>query len=352
MISLAGYSSPNQSAIDIPSPNKGEQAMIANLRSAIEQSHYLREQVLKKKIFIGAGISGCKAFQESFESGYNVLLTWQWLDEMENLAKGTIVVVPEHAINSIFKDNFKKLEEQCIKFITIDGVLHTRTLENIQNEDATLITASTELIVMLGGDTQQEDGKWVLYDETMANKLVSKIPIEKNTLILNGPRTGKYRNINGSNVIDETAHRTTIDYITQLVNNASIDKPWHIEDFNFSKNSLWGPVLKFCVNNPETILVLPGESTSMISEALTLGIKPVIHLHIAMTKTSAQYVLNMAEKSKVFLYSDIDLNSVLSQELYRQEAVPIQDGKIIQCLSEIMQYETSRQNLKSSILYK
>ena len=284
----------NNAFADIKSPNVGEQAMIENLRLAINQDTNLKN----KKIIIGAGNSGCKAFQERHAvDEIRLLLTWQWLEEMEKLKPDTIIVAPKHAIDK----NFHKMKKN-IKLITIDGVLHSKNLSNIQKENSDLIDKGTEIIVMLGGDTEQQNGKWKLYNEKMANILIKKLPKNQNILILNGPRTGKHRIDNGAIVIDEAAHKTSTDYVTEFVlNNSKDNKFWKIEDFRFAEKSLWGPALKFCVNNPKVILALPGESTSMISESLSLGIRPVIYKHKAMTKTSKKYVNSLIKEGLAIL---------------------------------------------------
>lgn len=313
----------NTSFADITSPNLGEQAMVNNLRAAIEANPYLKSQ----KIVIGAGISGCEAFKLLPEPGVtNILLTWQWLEQMKDLAQDTIIVVPEHALD----ENFNSIQAK-VRIIKIDGVLHSRTLNNIAKEKSELINQSTELIVMLAGDTQQQDGTWKLYTQQMVSELIRALPTDKNILFLNGARTGKYKNIDGIITLDEMAHKTKIDNITQFVIEASINKPWKVIDFKFGQDSLWGAALKFCLDNPKALLILPGESTSMISEALTLGIRPIIYKHGAMTSTSERYINNLVNQGKVILYS----NNINKTE-YRQEPLELQENKIIRDLGCIL----------------
>jgi hypothetical protein len=300
---------------DIPTSNSGEQNMIRTLRAAIDANKNLKSQ----KIIIGAGNSGCKAFQKPDEKGgINILMTWQWLDAMKNLANGTIVVMPEHAVD----DNFQSIKDK-VKLIKIKGVLHTKTFENIQQENADLINKKTDLIVMLAGDTEQQDDSWLLYTPEMANELITTLPQGLNILFLNGPRTGKHKRVDNSILIDKTAHRTTTDVVTQYIIDLATNKPWTIVDFKFGSKSVWNAALKFCLDNPKTILVLPGETTSMISEARSVGIRPAIYKHKAMTKTSEKYVDSLISNHEASLYPELPIGNTLQPPLKAQQDIVI-----------------------------
>lgn len=311
------------SKADVASNNAGEQAMISNLRTLIDSDPFFKNI----SINIGAGISGSKEFAKlNGGSALNVLLTWQWLDEMKNLKSGTVVVAPEHAINQDFNSIRSK-----VKIITINGVLHNRTIENIQKENSALIPAKTKIIFMLAGDTQQGDGSWVLFDKNTAKKIVSKLPKNSNIIILNGPRTGKHIKENNTIKVDEHAHRDKFDIITEeVLTISSSNKSWTVSDFKYGQNSLWGPALKFCLENSDVILVLPGESTSMISEALSLGIKPVIYNHKAMAPTSLAYVKSLIKTGQASAYPDFGLG------LRRQKPVANQNILIIDALKAMI----------------
>ncbi len=280
---------------DVPTENNGEKAMIACLRSVINEDPELKT----KAIILGAGKSGAEAFKTPpLSKEKHVLLTWQWLDPMNHLAPGTIVVAPEHALNKDFD-----LIRNKVTLIPIQGVLHTRTKESTAKEETTGIFKNTHIIVMLGGDTEQPDGSWKPYAIKDAETLLQSLPKDKNILFLNGPRTGKHKiDHDGRLVIAPDAHRTEIDSVTQYVMDQCVQRPWHVNDFKFGEPSLWGSALKTCAENMDIILILPGESTSMISEALTLGIHPVIYTHPAMTNTSLNYVKQLNTRQQITLY--------------------------------------------------
>lgn len=313
----------NIAIADISTPNQGEQDMIKQLRSLVNQDKTLAV----KNISIGAGVTGAQAFiTAGMTSITHILLTWQWLNEIKNVAPGTVIVVPHHALD----DNFKKIERK-VHIIPIDGVLHSKNFESIQKEDTSPIDPNTKIIVMLAGDVQQRDGNWTIYDNNMARGFIDKLPTDREILILNGPRTGKHIMTENGITVDSSAHRTKVDYVTQFIKNSSLGKKWQVADFIYGKPSLLNAALKFCLEHRKTILVLPGESTSMISEALSLGIKPVIYEHRAMTNTSRLYVEKLLEDNRVYLYPQFAGN-----ERYRQRPTKPQGEVVIKALHKIL----------------
>ncbi len=311
------------SIADIPASNVGEQAMIGSLRSAI----YLNTDLRSKNIVLGAGMTGCQAFQKSAPQGaLHVLITSQYLETMKNLATGTVVVMPEHAVN----DNVNAMRDR-IHLITIQGVLHSRTLERINNEDAALIDNSTRLVVMLAGDTEQQNGTWQPYTTEMVAELLNSLPKDRPVLLLSGPRTGRHKIVRGNLVLDETAHRSGIDEITRYVMQTAVNRPWKVVDFKFGTDSLWGAVLKFCLNNPHVVLILPGESTSMISEALSSGIRPAIYQHPAMTVLSEKYVDELVKQHKATPYPLLP-----RAEETKQLPVEPQEKKVVDTLVQLL----------------
>lgn len=307
-------------SVDIDTPNKGEQQMIQSLRYQIQNDSLLSS----KKIIIGSGHSGCEAFKAPLASTHRILLLWQWLDALKEIANDIILIIPKHAID----ERFSTLIERGQKIITIDGVLHGKTIEYISHYSAPegTIDPRTNFIVMLAGDTEQSDGSWIKYNREMLSTLIQQLPKEQKLLFLNGPRTGKYLE-NGSQV-DAEAHRTTTDYITQHV--IQQNQPlWVVEDFKYGQPSLWDAALKFCFSNTNVGLILPGESTSMICEALSLGIKPIIYQHNAMTTTSIAFVQGLISENQAIPIEQIDLKALPTTSNFYQEPLPDQILNII-----------------------
>lgn len=299
---------------EIPTTNTGEHGMIDAFINKAKKDKVLST----KQITVGAGISGAKAFKKKSE-GMQVLFTWQWLDEMKELHEDTIIVVPRHAVN----ENFKQL--QCRR-IEIEGVLHTTTIESIHQEDLSLLPIEPEIIVMLGGDTQQENGEWKTFTKEHLSILLSALDPQKKILFLNGPRTGKFiANKEGKLEEDKAAHRLSTDHISAELILQTVKNCWAFSDFKFGTPSLWKPALKYCLENTNVVLVLPGESTSMISESLSLGIKPSVYSHSAMTKVSMQYLKNLQKDDLITIFPDVS-------EIQKQEPIPDQIHQIIESL--------------------
>ncbi len=312
---------------DIPAGNVGEQAMMRTLRYAIDMNEDLRSY----NIVLGAGMAGCQAFKKPARKGtLHVLITWQFLDVMKNLAKGTVVIMPEHAID----DNINAIKDN-IHLITIHGVLHSRTQKSIQKANSALIDEKTRLIVMLAGDTEHQDGKWQRYTTAMVSGLIASLPQDRSILFLSGPRTGKYQEVGDRVMIDEMAHRSGTDVITRYVMEQSVNKPWKVVDFKFDRVSLWSAALKFCLDHPQTVLILPGESTSMISESLSLGIRPAIYQHPAMAALSKKYIDSLVKHHQATEYPILPAAGET-----RQQPLELQEKKVVAALLLLLAKKT------------
>ena len=316
-------------AQDIPTHNKGEQAMIQSIRTAIDQATNL------PLVRVGAGQSGAQAFQKPSPAGVtSLLVSWQWLERMDTLAPGTVVVLPEHALDEHAQEVVRKNK---LHLILIEGVLHGRRFATLSQEPPLPLSAlakeSFQYIVMLGGDTEQLDGTWALYTPQMANDLLQRLPSKAPILILNGPRTGKYQSVQPL-VENKEAHRTQTDPLTGFVQEQARGRPWSVIDFKFGPEgqpplSYWGSALKYCLEHPETILVLPGESTSMISEALSLGLHPAIFVHSAMTAPSRRYVAHLVKRGQATLFPAIPTQR-------HQDPVPLQEPIVVEKLKTVV----------------
>lgn len=315
---------------DIESPLNGEKDMIKHLRTIVDQQ--LPEKA--SGIVIGAGVSGAQAFQQAPEENKkNVLLTWQWLDAIKDMADGTTIVVPIHAVHS--SPQFSSVMHR-FHFIYIEGVLHTTSKELVMKADSSAIEdINPDMIVMLPGDTQQADGSWKIYTKDMAKEFLTKLPEDKKILFLNGPRTGKYQYDETSNMcLDEDGkplenrgvHREITDAITQTILDKN-NENWTMLDFRYGQTSAWIPALKFLMEHESVPLILAGESTSMISEVMTLGLKSILIAHDVMTTTSYWYLRQLSENNRAFIFPN-----GLKQETYHQDPTPSQEKEIIQQL--------------------
>ena len=234
-----------------------------------------------------------------------MLLVWQWLDGLQGITKDTWVVVPEHALDDRFKG---------LNILPIEGVLHNKKKQDFDDVDTSTIPDGTQMIVMLAGDTQQEDVSWKLYTTDALVEFVKLLPVEQKILFLNGPRTGKFLPFVGDKLEeDKLAHRDGTDHITKALEQFKCDNEnWQVRDFKYGQKSLWPSAIKYCMEHPETILVMAAESTSMISELLSLGIKPVLYQHDAMTETSKCYVKILVRNDQATQFSELAASNQLS----------------------------------------
>jgi hypothetical protein len=323
---------------DIVSPNAGEMAMMSSMRTVIDNNNILKS----KNIILGAGVSGVEAFKNPAAGDtIHILLTWQWLNSMKELAKGTIIVVPSHAIDK----NFKAIEDE-MRIIPIQGVLHTKTVESVRQADVSKINKGTKFIVMLAGDTQREDGTYAMYTIPMVDDLIKYLPTDEHILFLNGPRTGKFKEVNGKLAIDDQAHRNKIDAITKYVIEKSAGTKWEVRDFKYDEQSLWDPALKYYLDTSSTILILPGESTSMISEVHALGIRPAIYKHPAMTDSTVKYVDQLISKDQATLYPNLP-----TEENRMQEPIEPQENVVVRELGSIFSQEEINKGVYKRISY-
>lgn len=263
----------------LPTPNKGEQEMLSSLEDLLPDVD----------VILAAGTAGCEALKKAPPEGSrNVLLTWQWLDAMKDLAPGTVVVIPTHAIDARIQGLAKA---KPLILIPIQGVLHGKTLDKVRKAEdlvkSLALPTRPKMIVMLGGHAQQEDGSWKAYTPEAADQdLFAHLPKGKVILFLGGPRTDR-------------GVPADADSITKRLGQHK-NKNWILKD---SQGPTWDAVLRYCLENKDVILVLPSESTSMISAALSLGIVPRIAHNPAMTATSARYVDQLVRAKQAVLFS-------------------------------------------------
>lgn len=212
-----------------------------------------------------------------------------------------IIALPKHSINDEFR---RKIENSKTQLIETVGVSHNLSREELEVEAAKikdLIPSNGKYIaVILGGDAPTPKGEMLYYTKDSAIKLgdfLSKKIKEEDLclLILNGPRTGKHNPRTGE--VNQEAHRNgNIDYVTKAFvealesNGLKEGKSFILFDFQFGQSSYYKPVLGTILLNKGKILV-PGESTSMISESIdNLPCAVTIYLHEAMNEVHRAHV--------------------------------------------------------------
>lgn len=287
----------------------------------------IKEDVLKalkneKVIVLGAGEGGVQGIQQ--------------LSTMPNLtiALSSHMYLPSYSDDVINKVNFIALPKHTpdndkkklgAKLIEVTGVPHNRerkVAEQTYNEWKKELPACSRYVgVMLGGDAPTPTNQIRLFTKKDAEQLAKYLAEhtkDECILVLNGPRTGKHDD--NHNVIS-TAHKNgKLDKVTQhfvhLLKEQLDSKRVKVFDFQFNNKT---PYNSFdlaigAINETDGYLLIPGDSTSMVSEAID-NIKPghvLIYTNNAMNEIHTAHVQTELEASRASVlenYQAVKTNS-------------------------------------------
>ncbi len=199
---------------------------------------------------------------------------------ISNLIDLDLVAFPKHVLT---EENEAVFGNKLVKTI---GVAHNLTAEDLQQEFAKRQNAiplkSKYLFVILGGDAQLQGTQYQYYSAEEAAEtaryVADKVKNEEYFLLItNGPRTGMLNPLDGSKL--ET-HRIlpNQEYKVDPVSQAFLDELstqkisadcFKFYDFKFLEkgvDSAYKALLYSTIITPESLVLVPGESTSMISE--------------------------------------------------------------------------------------
>lgn len=220
----------------------------------------------------------------------------------EDLSRKNVnfVALPRHIFleNPGAKEYFSATKEDSDKpyLIQTIGVSHSlsskTTKETFQQHQTGSLRPWSEkkrpLLVVLGGDVQNKDGTWHLYSTEETKKLADLVALfmkEYNidyVIITNGPRTGRIDSHTKSQ--DATSGYHHLDPVTLAFSKALEEKgiSFQLENFVFGQPSQF-PVLLGLLQKTGGLALIPGESTSMISQAIDC----LPHGHIMIFNHSA-----------------------------------------------------------------
>lgn len=255
---------------------------------------------------VTAGQSGVEFIKSSSGLPKNVkflLCVHQWFDAMKDL-HDISVAIPKHALNSEITSWAKK---QNVELISTQGVLHRMSAAVISAEDTSIIHMKDAKVgLILGGDAEMPNGKdWKLFSEKNAHELGIQIcEYLKKTghkiLITNGPRTGAFKDVHNR---DPNAHKDgKIDRVSKAFLNtleeAGFKQGEHFEfyDFQFGATSALKAVMAVVYKN-KGFMIVPGESTSSISESI--AIMPTIVCKVDSMNAVHESYLNDLDNSKL-----------------------------------------------------
>jgi len=263
----------------------------------------------EKVILVGVGEAGIDAIS-SLPIHPNVitcLTSHMLLDRYKDpvlLEKVNFIALPTH----VAQQDKKLIGAKLIETV---GVSHNRTLENLKKTytewNKELPTCPYYLGVILGGDAPLSPPAKGLkrFTENDALNLANYvIPLarEKDAciLVLNGPRTGKHT-VNQEEVL--TVHRQGhSDPITELFIHTLKEAETQVTLFDFQhktpENTKWVPpynafeLVTGALHSHAGLLLVPGESTSMISEAIDIlsPDKVLVYKNAAMNEVHEAHV--------------------------------------------------------------
>lgn len=179
------------------------------------------------------------------------------------------------------------------KAIWINGVPIALSLEDAKSayekEKESFSNSDSFYVVYLAGDAEGTDKSTLLYSAEEARSLaeyVAQNSGDSHIIILNGPRTGKHDL--GSNVIQDVHRAGPIDHVTEAFVGAlkEKNKPHTLFDFRFGEKSMYTPVLGLLVSQKGSQILIPGESNSVITDIVILGLQKqaTAFIHQAMNE--------------------------------------------------------------------
>lgn len=278
-----------------------------NIKEKVE-----KELMQEKVVIIGTGEGGIQGIKDltpnpnliigltshTFLSGY---------DDSDLLKKVSFIALPVHISTEIKKKLGTKLLE-------ITGVAHNR---NAESADETYKTWKSELPsnplyigVVLGGDAPMPSNEIKLFTkkdaEQLANYISSTIK-DGCILVLNGPRTGKHDD-NKQEI--KTAHKDgNLDRVTQDFKTILESKiePTRVKvlDFQFNHKPPYNSfdLVAGAVKATNGKMFIPGESTSMISEAVDI-LSPgqvIVYNDSAMNEVHKAHVQSEFQANRISL---------------------------------------------------
>ena len=184
-----------------------------------------------------------------------------------------IIALPEHVLDN---EVSKNLTGGNTILLPTRGVAHNLHITDIDIDyykyKSQIPVSEKYLAVILAGDVPDGKGNYKCYNAEQAKKLaqyVSDIAIKDKYFILlsNGPRTGKYdcsihkeQNVHNEN---SALDQVTTEFQRILEKN---NVPFQVFDFKRNKQNMYKAILGAVLYSNNSLILVPGESTSMISE--------------------------------------------------------------------------------------
>lgn len=293
-------------------------------------------------IIIAAGNHHIEPLLESKQKNNNIYTSWSSHQLPINLPQAAEVIdniaLPKHIID----DNLKLvISLQHANLTETVGVAHNTMAKDLIPEYHKLknqiINSDKYNLVVLAGDATDQYGQMQYYTPEESFKLgeyFGKNSQNDGSVVIatNGPRTGKHNPKTGEvtlshrNVSPETkeALPNILDPVSQAfldgLNSVGLvkDKHYNFFDFRFGKDgviSAYKGLLGATISNEGSSVYMPGESSSMISEACDLlpDGAVIIYDNDAMSESHQKHVKSVYEQGSAHrLSGDLHLSKKIS----------------------------------------
>jgi len=262
----------------------------------------------KKVLVIASGLDGIDALTQ-LKKGPGHIFIWsghQITSKLESNMDGlNAIIVPGSSVDEIVQEELGKKEIKLIKTV---GVPHNKSKEEIikayeEWEKPNMLADQKFLLVSLPGDAPDPSGTMQYYTKESAKKLGNQLGhiAQKNNMLMlvtNGPRTGQHDPDSGIKLKthgkDDQIDGVSAAFLAgaeKYIDSARII----FSDFKFGEPSMFNTFLGAVLENPGSIAVIGGDSTSQVTEATNL-LKPgqvYIVCNEAMNKGHHKHIENV-----------------------------------------------------------
>lgn len=306
----------------------------------------------EKVVILSVGDYGLDAFRKLRENCntpriYYVLSSHQLTDALSKEKDIVdLMAVPSHAVDATFS------KPKAGKLVQTIGVAHNLNRQEIEaaytkdkNKIIPLQHHKKYIAVMLGGDAPDLNGKIHYYTAAEAEKLANHLAtlakqLGAVVLVMDGPRTGKHNQQTG--MVNEHAHKDgKLTFVSQAFKDAfSKHLPqdqFAFYDFQFGQPNMNKAVYGAIIET-QGIVLIPGESTTMVSEAVDSFDKGkvIVYQNNAMNKTHLKHVKIEQEHGRIKLldlsFNEVKLSSKKKTKLLNNESASMTIAKAIKNL--------------------
>ncbi len=294
---------------------------------------------LHRPVFLAVGSFGLKEIlKQSRKDKFLVYVSHQESSDLFQLInKIDILALPHHSVSNSLR---KAIKNSSTKLIETVGVAHNLKKDDLKKEwkqnRTQFPNAKKYLVVMLGGDSLNADNiHWTLFNKEDAKKLahflIKKAKKENfYILVFNGPRTGMH---DEKGEIDKEAHRGNLDKVTNVFVKELKKSKFTLLDFQYDKANLYKASLGLILQEDykHSVVLIPAESTSMVSEAVdTVDTENIwVYEHSASLATHHRHVSLENDFGRIGKLLDKGFRLVSRKKIAESKLKKISAAKVI-----------------------